>query len=470
MRNILKKQIGLILVFAMTISLLAACGKSEKDTLSDANQESTPTPVEESTPEPTEAPPKDLNGMEITIANWWEQDPPPPPATQKEEDTLAYRDEIMAKHNFKMKVVNLGSWSEYQEIVVTSIMAGAPAADIFVMDQKFIAAPVQQNLLYPLNTLENINFTEEKWNQQILKLMTFGENTYGMSHGRMEPRLGVFWNKRLFEEAGINPDEPYDKQANGTWTWDALKDYAIKTTRDTNNDGIMDTYGIASFSKDFFRGVVFSNNAKYIGTDENGKFYNATGEENFLEALQWGRDLYDEGYHMPQPEGSNWDWFIAPFKEGKVAMQCAEVWKTNNWKDMEDDFGFVIFPKGPKGEMMTAFQDNIVVMPATLDKQKAEDIAFAYNLWTETTPGYEDEDWKADYYSRFRDARAVEETLPLFYELKHGTVSYLSLIKGIDYGDVTYDLDAGALSPIESVEKVQQQWQQYIDEANGLTK
>jgi hypothetical protein len=47
-------------------------------------------------------------------------------------------------------------------------------------------------------------------------------------------------------------------------------------------------------------------------------------------------------------------------------------------------------------------------------------------------------------------------------------MSYLPLISGIDYGDVCYDLDARALTPAESVEKVQQQWQSFLDTANGV--
>ena len=78
------------------------------------------------------------------------------------------------------------------------------------------------------------------------------------------------------------PNLPYDLQAKGEWTWEALEDLAKRCTRDLDNDGVPDVYGIASFSKDFFRGCVFSNDAKFIGY-EDGKFYNATGEPNFLE-------------------------------------------------------------------------------------------------------------------------------------------------------------------------------------------
>lgn len=468
MKNYLKKSLVLILAVVFAMSMLVACGKktpteTDKPTVTQApvQAEATATPV------PTEAP-KDLGGMEITIGDWWSTDPAPEPATQREEDTLAYRQEIMDQYNFTIKPVNLGTWNEYQEIVVSSIMAGDPAADVFVMDQQFIAAPKQQGLLYPLNTLKNFDFTAAKWNPQVKELMTFDNNIYGMNVGRMEPRLGIFFNKRLFEEAGIDPNLPYDLQASGNWTWDEFKKLAAKLTRDTNNDGTPDTYALASFSIHWFRGCVFSNGAEFIGKDENGDFVNKTGDANFLEALEWGRSFYDEGYHMPQPEGSNWDWFNAPFKEGKVAMQAYEEYMVNQFKDMADDFGFVIFPKGPHGEMMTVFTENVVVMPAGVDEAKADNVAFAYNLYTDTTPGYEDEDWKTNFYPLFRDSRAVDETLPLFYEPEHGTISYLPLIAGLGYGDVTYDLDAGAKTPAELIEKVQQQWQSFIDTANGI--
>lgn len=467
-----RKFFGIIFAVVMMMSVMAACDSKDKKSVEPTTAPTQPAAEEKAddvvvaTPVPTEAP-VDLAGRTITIGDWWTTDPNAEPTNTREEDTRAYRDEMMAEYNFTIAQANIATWGEYQEIVVSSIMTGNPAADVFIMDQKFIAAPLQQGLLYPLNTLENFDFTEEKWNPQVKAMMTFGDNTYGMATGRMEPRLGVFWNKRLFEEAGIDPDMPYDLQASGEWTWQALEDLAKQLTRDIDNDGTPDVYGISSFSKDFFRGCVFSNDAEFIGQDENGKFYNATGEANFLEALEWGISLYDKGYHMPQPVDSNWDWFISTFIEGKVAMQCAEEYKVNTWASMEDDWGFVIFPKGPKGEMMTAFTENIVVMPVGPEKEVAEEVAFAYNLYSNVTPGYEDEDWKQPYYSVFRDTRAVEETLPLFYEPEHGTISYLSLIAGLDYGDVTYDLDAHALTPVESVEKVQGLWQSFIDTANG---
>ncbi len=470
-----KKIFSLILISAMLIVALTACSNGGDDAGEPDPTTAPTTPaekeVEDEVPATPTPEPVDLEGTTIVIADWWTTNPNPEPKNTREEDTFRFREEFMKEYNFNLTRENIGSFGDYTEIMVTSIMAGDPVADIFTMDASQIAAPLTQGLLYPLETLENFDFTEEKWNKQVIDMMTMDEHIYGMATGRTEPRLGIFWNKRLFEEAGIDPDRPYDLQAKDEWTWEALEDLAKRNTRDTNNDTIPDVYGIASFSKEFFRGCVFSNDAKFIGF-KDGKFYNATSEPNFLEALEWGWGLYEKGYHHPLPDpyepSTQWQWFLPAYLEGTAAMQCAEQYMVSTYKDMEDDWGFVIFPKGPKGEMMTVFKENLIVMPVSLDKDRAEDVAFAYNLYTEETPGYEDEDWKTQYYPLFRDARAVEETLPLFYEPEHGMVSLLAMIPGIDYGDVTYDLDAGALTPVESVEKVMANWQAHIDKANGI--
>ncbi len=472
MKNYLKKFLGIALVSAMALTMLTACGKEKATEDAGGNTattapEATKAPEKEPEAAPTEEPARDLNGMEVIVGNWWEQDPPPPPKTQQEEDTLAFREEFMEKHNFTIATKNLGTWGEYQEIMITSTMAGAPAADVFIMDAGFMAAPLQQGLLYPLNTLSSFDFSEEKWNQEVVNMMTFGETIYGMKAGRLEPRLGLFFNKRLLEDAGIDPELPYDLQAKDEWTWAAFEDMLKKTTRDTNNDGTPDTYGLASFSVDYFKAAIYSNGASVIDKDENGKFINATGSANCLEALQWSRGLYDQGYTMPQPEGSNWDWFMAAFKDSNVAFTAAEQYKVGTWAEMADDWGFVMFPKGPQGTLTTVFNENITVMPAGMDPAKAEDVAFAYDLLSNDTPGYEDADFRTNYYPSFRDTRAVDETLPLFYEPGHGVMNLMTLVDGVDFGEIAYGLDGGTATPVEQVEKVQGLWQTFIDAANG---
>lgn len=473
MKNYFNKLMGLALITASSLVLLTACGKSTDEPASNNATQPTSTPVvSDQGNEPTDAvvpeePARDLGGKEIIIGNWWEAEEPAPPKTQLEEDTLAYREEIMEKYNFTVKQKKLGGWGEYPEVMITSTMAGQPAADVFTMGFSFMAAPLAQGLLYPLNTISTLDFTEAKWNQEMIENMTFGENIFGMKAGRVAPTLGVFFNKRLLQEAGIDPEEPYNLQAANNWTWETFADLLKKTTRDTNNDGTPDVYGLASFSVDYFTAAVFSNNGQFIAKDENGKFYNSTNEANVLEALQWARSMYDLGYHAPQPEGSNWDWFLPAFKEGKVAFQAAEQYKVGQWEDMSDDWGFVLFPAGPNGSITSAYTDNVFVIPAGFDAQHVEDIGFVYDLYSNDTPGHEDTDWRTNYYPNFRDTRAVDETLVKFYEPGVGKINLMALVDGVEIGDIAYGLDGNTATPAEQIEKVQGLWQTFIDAANG---
>jgi ABC-type glycerol-3-phosphate transport system substrate-binding protein len=186
-----------------------------------------------------------------------------------------------------------------------------------------MSQPIANGLVYDLSTLDFLDFTESKWNQSAINKVTFGNAIYGMAVGKPEPRDGVFWNKRLFEEAGLNRDLPYDLQSSGEWTWDKFEEICKTLTRDTNNDGTIDTYAMVSFSVDFFAGIQTSADAHYIKKGTDDKFYNATTEPQFLEAMQYAVGLIQKGYEMPAPPNSNWDWFVSAFHDAKVAMQFA---------------------------------------------------------------------------------------------------------------------------------------------------
>lgn len=473
MRKSVKKMLALMLVLALFITSLTACGKKVTET---GNVDETPTTAAtleteevEATPTIAEEPAMDLGGMEIVIGDWWSPAEAAEPTTTQEEATLEYRQMIQEKYNFTMKQVAVADWGTMQETFTTSTMAGDPAAEIFLLGQGWVAQPLANGLLYDLSTLKGFDFTESKWNQSIKDTMTFGDATYGMASGKPEPKLGVYWNKRLFEEAGLDPDLPYDLQASGEWTWDKFEELCGKLTLDSNNDGTIDSYAMANFSAEILGGAIYSNDARYIGRDENGKFYNATTEPNFLEAAQWVVSLIQKGYEMPAPVDANWDWFMAAFHDAKVAMTYGEQYKVGSWADMADDWGFVLCPKSPKSDnYQVYFSDNIAVIPSSFDAETAEKIAFAYSLWTNPTPGFEDDvdAWKDTYYTKFRDERAVDETLTMMYDSATINTEYSAFVYGVDTGNFLWDTYALTKTPAEKIEEVTGIWQSLIDDAN----
>lgn len=479
----MKSFLMLISILTLSFTLLAACGKKADDEGSnndvndgavvDNGQEDVADDVtdDEPTPEPVdEEPAIDLGGMEIILGDWWSPAETPEPTNAYQEATQEYREMIQEKYNFTMKQTAVTDWGGMEELFTTSTVAEDPAAQIFLLAPGWATAPIANGLVYDLATLENLDFSESKWITNVTDATRYGDSIYGMNAGKAEPKLGVFWNKRLFQEAGLDPNLPYDLQASGEWTWEKFEELADTLTQDNNNDGITDKYAMVSFSVDLFRGALTSNDARYVGKDAEGKYYSGATEPNFLEAIQWAVSLIEKGYEMPAPEGANWDWFGPAFTDGKVAMRVAEEYNSGQGlATMEDDFGFVLFPKGPKGgnQYSAYFSDNVGVIPSSYDKETAEKIAFAYNLWTEPTPGYEDSDaWKDAYYTKYRDERAVDETLAMMFEAVENN-DYSQFISGLDTGaSFIWDVYALAATPAEKVEEITGAWQSLIDAAN----
>lgn len=464
MKNNMKKRgVSLTLTAAFIVSAMTGCSGGAAN--APITSETEVTTVAETE---TEAPERDLGGMEIIIGDWWSTGVEEEPATAMAEATQEYRQMIQEKYNFTIKQISIGDYASHQETFTVSTMAEDPKAQIYIMDPSMIAQPMANGLFYDLASLDSIDVQDEKWNQAVTDLMMRDGHVYGIKEGAPEPRLGVFWNKRMFRDAGLDSDLLYDLQKNGEWTWDKFEEICEKLTADHDNDGITDIYAMASFSKDLFTGAVLSNNAQWVEKDESGKYVSKTNDPQFLEAMQWARGMMDKGYEMPTPTDAAWDWFMSAFHDGKVAMTVADQHKVSFWKDMKDEYGFVMLPKGPKMEdHVTNINENVVVIPACYDKETAEKIAFAYNLYTNPVPGYEDaDDWKSLYYTEFYDERAVDETLTMMREPHRQKVQYISIIYGIESGDIVYQVYGGWSTPAQMIEQVAGLWQAALDDAN----
>ena len=452
---------SVFVILTIMILTLGACANNgqEVDT-------SVPTaaPIEEkkdveeegtTAPTPTPEPPRSLGGIEIKVADWFTTGTTEA-TTAREIDTEAYREEIQATHDFSLVQENIGTWAEYQELFITSTMSEAPLADIFIMDPKFVPEPLKQGLLYPISDLPSFDPDDERWNKSVVDLMKQNGKIYGFSEENNSPGLGLFWNKRIFEEAGLDPDYLYDlQQAENEWTWEKLEELCNKLTLDRDSDGMTDVYGITCWSVEFSKAGVFSNGSDYVRfNDETGRYENNQKADDYLEAIKFGVDLFSKGYMQPAPEGAEHKWWVGAFNNGQAAMMVGEWYEHPSLQDMEDDWGYCFFPKGPgpNAKMQTMYLGNIRVVPATLDAQRADDVLYAYTKWITAAPGYEDEDEAdySDYYTKVRDARAVEETIIPMVE-GQGMRSMVYQVPGLSFrwGG---NMDGGGFESISAIE------------------
>jgi ABC-type glycerol-3-phosphate transport system substrate-binding protein len=458
---------ALLLIFSLT---LGACGKKDEpvdkpepttapvvDNQSDKEEDADPTPT------PTPEPPRDLGGITIKVADWYTTGTSEP-TTAREIDQQAYREELQEIHNFTLVQENIGTWNEYSELFITSTMSGTPLADIFIMDPKFTPEPLKQGLLYPISDLPSFDPKDERWNQSVIELMTQGDKVYGFSEENNSPGLGVFWNKRIFEEAGLEPDLLYDyQQDENVWTWDKMEELCKQLTLDRDSDGITDVYAITCWSVEFSKAAVFSNGSDYVRfNSETGRYENNQMADDYLEGIKFGVDLFNKGYMQDAPEGAEHKWWVGAFASGQAAMMVGEWYEHPSLQDMEDDWGYCFFPKGPgpNAKMQTMFLGNIRVVPNTLDAQRADDAMFAYSKWISAPPGYEDDDEDYSYYyTKVRDSRAVEETIiPMIKG--QGMRSLVYQVPGLSFrwGG---NMDGGGYAGISAIEIAEEASAQY---------
>jgi len=429
---------------------------------------------------PVFAQPK-IKGMEIIIGNWWADYDvnTRKPQNDSAEKQLEQRKKLLKEYGVTIKEKAITDWNGMQQKAVISTMSGKPDAQVFLLQPNWAMAMRARGLLAPLDSkavdIRNPKpigkgYKPVEFNQTTINSFTFDGKAYAFSIGtNLNNFQALFFNKRLFREAGLDPNLPYDMQKNGTWNWTNFLDICKKLTRDKNNDGIKDTYAMCrDLSTEMLDAIISSNGATYVDKDpKTGKFVNATNRPEFLEALQYAIRLNNEGVLKPRPENTNWDWYKSEFIDGKVAMRIDESYIANSdnveLNKMKDDWGMVLFPRGPKSATYRVYtRDNLMVIPATYKAADVEKILWAVSLWY--TPV--DDDWKSSQYNYFRDSRAVDETLAFVRDPKISMTKYFAYINGLERGDIAWNMWYHDGEPAQLIESVSQDWNTKIAEAN----
>ena len=412
-----------------------------------------------------------FNGMNIIMGDWW-TDPNAPAASKQQEDQRAFRQWVNESYNVNVLQKQFAGWERQPQAVANYCMSGADGKDyyVFCIDGRSANVGIRADLFYDLSKIKSINYHDESiYDQSVVTLLEKGNSFYAFNFGKPEPREGMFFNKRLLEEAGYDPDAPYDLQLKGEWTWEKFEEMCSKLTRDLDNDGVVDQYAMSNFYTCFTVAALASNNASKIGRDQNGKYYNNAGSDNSMEAFNWIQRMFAT-YQLPQSEGAAWDYFLTAFINGQTAFMCHQEYiaqPNGTLSSMQDDFGFVAFPLGPHsdGKYKTIRDTPMWIIPNIYDDATTEKIAKAVELWNGQVPGYEGPDaWKEGYYAGFRDSRAVDETIEILS--KTPNPNYARLITGISDEDMCNSICWGWRTPMEEYEATQNVWQSLLDDIN----
>ena len=418
----------------------------------------------------------DFEGKTVSIYVWYDSKRAEEP-TEEEQARYDFEDWIMETYNVKVEYVNHYDWAGGIANLIDFVGNPDPSVlCLYTLPGDFVGTALRNDLFAPLDDVLDVN--DDKWNAITREFMTKNGKVYGMLAGDTEPREGIFFNHRILRDAGIDPESIYDLQANNEWTFEKFTELLAATQKDVDNDGVIDIWGITGSRDDLVFAAIASNNGELFGKDENGKMSVKADSANTIEALNWVADVYANYFYKGEPDENGsvaWDYYKEAWKQGISAFRVGQHWEAFNdvseMDGMEDEWGFVAVPLGPKGDTyVNLANDNTVGIPAIYDQETLKKIAFIYDLWMEPTPGYEDDEfaWIGNKYNKTPDDRAIDETLTMLRQPEHIRVN-----NQLALGDKNELLGNSLLwqigwgtTPAELVEAAMPAWQAVVDEYN----
>ena len=368
--------------------------------------------------------------LSITFYDYWSGDGArAAEPTEEQQAQYDYRDWIEATYNVKLHQMQGGDWGTCAEEMINFVSAPDGSLRAYIIEPGKVGSLVANGVAASWG---DYDFSADKWNAATIEGWKMNGEVYGVSTGATEPRGCLYFNKRILEDAGIDWNTIYDMQADGTWTWAALEEILAKVTLDTDNDGVIDIWGISGSGDDMYVLAVFGNGGSFFDFDAEGKLQPTMGSDAAIEAMNWGKKI-QANYWMHTPADANWDWYKEAWKAGSFAFYVYQTYggfnDNSEMADMEDEWGCVAFPAPTEGgNYLHVASENTTLIPNVYDAETVKKIAFFYDLWTNPTPGYDDEDaWIGNKYN-YTDERAVDETYAMLREAEHTTTNKVVLL------------------------------------------
>ncbi len=280
------------------------------------------------------------------------------------------------KYKGKYKVVTeyiprSGSGGGYEDKVNAAITTNS-LPDVITLDGPNTAAYAKSKVITPLDDYLKDNNMEDVLDS-IKQQGTYDGKFYAF--GYSESNVGIYYNKKMFKEAGI--DESSLPTLKKPWTWDEFKAIS-KKLKDHFKEAAID-FRLNSNDEMLpyaYMPLIWSNGGRVVnedGTKAEGYF----NSKESTQAVQFIQDLVKEGYTTVSPVEKG-------FETGQYPMVLSGSWTIadlqTNYKDI--DFGILPYPVSNKTKKLVSPSGSWQLAVTTKSNKKdaaAEFVKFATN-------------------------------------------------------------------------------------------
>ena len=230
-------------------------------------------------------------------------------------------------------------YTGYDSKILTRIAGGA-APDVIATEVDYFVTFASKNVLEDLNPYVegDTEFSKKDFFPTILDRFTYDDHLMAIPRDTA-PFACVFYNKKLFDEAGL----PYPSD---DWTWDDLLRLArALTKKDTN--GRVTQYGFYGWA---WQNFVYGNGGALV---DNVKKPTRTmlDDPKSVQGLQFYADLINLYKVMPTPVAlANLGMGVdLMFASGRLAMFLSGIWETPGLRNYNFQWDVAMFPKNTQG-------------------------------------------------------------------------------------------------------------------------
>jgi sn-glycerol 3-phosphate transport system substrate-binding protein len=284
-------------------------------------------------------------------------------------DTLA-ADFERQRPGIRVKPIYAGT---YQETIVKALTAHRsgtpPAASVLLSTDMFTL--IDEDAVVALDEFVTGD-ADKAWLESFFPAFMLNSRTGGRTWGAPFQRSTVvlYWNKELFQEAGLDPDTP-------PATWEEQLNYARKLTKADATGGTQ--WGIQIPSSGFpywlFQGLATQAGGSLMNAEGNATFYD---RPEIVSALTYWVDL--SRVHKVHPPGVV-EWGTTPkdFFERRAAMMWTTTGNLTNVRaNAKFPFGVAMLPAGKRRGSPTGGGNFYVFKQAPRAQQQA---AFEFMRW-----------------------------------------------------------------------------------------
>ena len=377
----MKKNLLILLVLlAMTVSILAGCGSSGTDTPAASTAEAAPAA---STAEATTAAPAD---EEVTLSVLAGQSTTDAGIEDMIDKALA------AKYpNIKLQWECVDWGKDFQPKMQQYLQSGLP--DILVGKAQDIAT---YGSMGKLGDLTGKNYVTAMLDA-VVPGVTLGGKVYGLVYNGL--CQGVYYNRKLFNDNGIKvPTTQAEFQA----VIDKFKSLGI-TPFATH---FVDTWSIGNITMQFAINDIFVNTPDWGDQLRAGKVSYAASAE-FRKCYEYNKLIYDntwkkETFSLAQTDCD------ARLVQGKAAMKVSGSWSIANFQAVDPNFDFGVFPfPNQTGDSKLIFEPNMTWMKSA-DTKYSDAVDKVFDVLTSN------KDLAVEIYNFTKSNSALKGVSPTF--------------------------------------------------------